>query len=175
MKVRFHYWTESQKPRQDLLPQNKLNQRKQFNILFIIMMMMMVPICFYGSLCSETSINFVLSFPIFHSIFLSPFQTTLSLHLSLTHFSPLFFNIVSSVRCFHLSIFGLQASVFPTLSHVTQADHKNAGLWRVWGALEFRMPRVNTALARKAHRGANSAPTLPSTIIALSQPSSLFP
>lgn len=88
MKVCFHYWTESQKPRQDLLPQNKLNQRKQFNILFIIMMMMMVPICFYGSLCSETSINFVLSFPIFHSIFLSPFHS-LHLPLTLSHFTCL--------------------------------------------------------------------------------------
>lgn len=149
----------------------RINQRKQFNTLFFSFQ----SATFYCSLCSLVFINFVLSFPIFHSILLSPFQTTLSLHLclSFSSFSPLFFIFFSLVRCFHLSIFGLQASVFPTLSHVTQADHKNAGLWRVWGALEFRMPRVNTALARKAYRGANSAPTLPSAIVPLSQPSSL--
>lgn len=137
-----------------------------------------IPICFYCSLCSSALIHFVLSFPIFQPSPLSPFQTnTLCLHLSVTRYSfPLLFYIfLSLVWCFHLSIFGLWASVFPTLSHVTQADHKNAGLWRVWGALEFHMPRVNTALARKAHRGANSAPTLPRAIVPLSQPASLSP
>lgn len=142
----------------------------------LILLFFFIPICFYCSFCSWTSIHFVLSFPIFHSLLLSPFQITLSLHLSLplSSLSPLYI-FFSLVRCFHLRISGLRASVFPTLSHVTQADHKNAGLWRVWGALEFHMRRVNTALGRKAHRGANSAATLPRAIVPLSQPSSLSP
>lgn len=88
-----------------------------------------------------------------YSLRLHPLPIQLLLHFScvftclLFCFSP----ILLSVQCFHLWIFAFRASVFPTLSHVTQANHKNAVRWREWGALEFHTERVNTARATSKH------------------------
>lgn len=72
----------------------RINQKKQFFFSF-------QSATLSCAVCSLASINFALSFLIFHSTLLSPFQTALSLHLSLS---------LSFVCLFHFLFIG---SVFP--------------------------------------------------------------